>query len=300
MKYLFGHRYRQIKEGVVNPGFFSFVIVACWKQRAFERKAILFDYRSKNSFESKESSEIWTDSPDSLVSRFGLLSKHHSEDVPVEICRHILEDNKLIEWQLGKSKVFLKYYHPERLEKLMSKYRDAALLIQRSKFDCNKKFSLHPIFYLGLRGHLARKQFKQLKLTAKGYQNEIQQFCASIEGMNQQLLQQLNQLNDKLPGLIVFSRKFDLNCAVGKEVPVPPPESDIRPRPPLRESSLHPPPHIMNNGIAGKYSLPTAKVSSSTPSSSLASTDLLVDYDSLLSYLTLKYGSPGERESCLR
>ena len=26
----------------------------------------------------------------------------------------------------------------------------------------------------------------------------------------------------------------------------------------------------------------------------------MVDYDSLLSYLTLKYGSPGERESCLR
>lgn len=32
-----------------------------------------------------------------------------------------------------KTKVFLKYYHPERLEKLMNKYRQAALLIQRRK-----------------------------------------------------------------------------------------------------------------------------------------------------------------------
>jgi hypothetical protein len=86
----------------------------------------------------------------------------------------------------------------------------------------------------------------------------------------------------------------------GKTVPVIPPECELRPRPPVRESSLNPSSHLINNGTAGKYSLPTSKVSSSTPNNTLTTTELLVDYDSLLSYLTLKYGSPGERESCLR
>lgn len=34
-----------------------------------------------------------------------------------------------------KTKVFLKYYHPEQLDKLMDRYRQAALLIQRREFD---------------------------------------------------------------------------------------------------------------------------------------------------------------------
>lgn len=87
-----------------------------------------------------------------IINRYGLLSKNHSTNSPAIICRYILEENKLTEWQLGykrifhkknellknmfyrKTKVFLKYYHPERLEKLMNRYRQAALLIQRSKF----------------------------------------------------------------------------------------------------------------------------------------------------------------------
>ena len=89
---------------------------------------------------------------------------------------------------------------------------------------------------------------------------------------------------------------------IGKIAPIIKPESELRPRPPVRESSLNPATHVVNNGIAGKYSLPTTKSSSSTttPTNTLTTNQLMVDYDSLLSYLTLKYGSPGERESCLR
>ena len=140
-----------------------------------------------------------------------------------------------------------------------------------------------------------------MKSTVTAYQNEIQEFCQSIEEINNQLVYRLNQLNDQLPGMRIshemFSYSIDL---IGKTVPTPSPEPDLRPRPPVRDSSLHPPPQISNNGIAGKYSLPATKTSSSTTNNTLSSTDLLVDYDSLLSYLTLKYGSPGERESCLR
>jgi hypothetical protein len=92
----------------------------------------------------------------------------------------------------------LKYYHPERLEKLMNKYRQAALLIQRSKFK-NMIYYLIRIF-LGLRGYMARKQFKHLKLTSRACETEVHQFCVNIEEINNQLIHSLTQLDDKLPG----------------------------------------------------------------------------------------------------
>ncbi len=64
--------------------------------------------------------------------------------------------------------------------------------------------------FIGVRGYLARKHFKQMKLISQTYRNEIQQFCTSIEDISNQLLQKLTQLNDKLPGLIlVFSFVFE-------------------------------------------------------------------------------------------
>lgn len=81
---------------------------------------------------------------------------------------------------------------------------------------------------------------------------------------------------------------------LAKTAPAVNAEVDPRPRPPVRESSLNSSSHLINNGTPGKYSLP------SLPSPTLSTNQLMLDYDSLLSYLTLKYGSPGERESCLR
>jgi len=183
----------------------------------------------------------------------------------------------------------------------MNKYRQAALLIQRSKFFLETKKNLLIFFFLGFRGYLGRKQFNQLKLTSKNYQNQVNQFFANIEQINNQLVRTLTQLNDKLPGFNILLGDFSNHFSSGKTAPVVDPESDLRPRPPVRESSLNPSStHLINNGTAGKYSLPTSKVSSSIPNNTLTTNELLVDYDSLLSYLTLKYGSPGERESCLR
>ncbi|CAF3676597.1 unnamed protein product [Rotaria sp. Silwood1] len=201
---------------------------------------------------------------DEFIQKYNLLSKNHSSDLSSIKCCHILEETNLTEWQLGKTKVFLKYYHPEHLEKLMNKYRQAALLIQRR-----------------FRGYIARKQYKKLKTISKTSKNEVNQFCNNIEDINNRFVQILNQLNDKLPG---------------KTVPVINQEDDLRPRPPVRESSLNSTSHTNNTGTAGKYTLPTT----TPPTNTLTTNQLMVDYDSLLSYLTLKYGSPGERESCLR
>ena len=86
----------------------------------------------------------------------------------------------------------------------MSKYRQAALLIQRSEFTHCEELSGHSMRYLGFRGHLARKQFRLLKSTVQAYQNEIQHFCNSIEEINNQLVHRLNQLSDKLPGMRIL------------------------------------------------------------------------------------------------
>lgn len=89
---------------------------------------------------------------------------------------------------------------------------------------------------------------------------------------------------------------------IGKSTPIVNSENDTRPRPPVRESSLHSSAHITSNGTTGRHSLPTTKLASppTTPTNTLTTNQLMMDYDSLLSFLTLKYGSPGERESCLR
>ncbi len=52
---------------------------------------------------------------------------------------------------------------------------------------------------------MARKQFNQLKLTSKTCQNEVNLFCANIEEINNRMVYTLSQLNDKLPGLMLFS-----------------------------------------------------------------------------------------------
>jgi len=98
----------------------------------------------------------------------------------------------------------------------------------------------------------------------------VNKFCCYIEQIN-------HDYHDKLVQLVKKPSSTDSN-------------HDQRPRPPVRDSSLYS--STTSTNLPGKYSLPNTKTATTN--------ELLVDYDSLLSYLTLKYGSPGERESCLR
>lgn len=194
-----------------------------------------------------------------FIQKYGLLAKERSNESNSIVCQRILKENHLTDWQLGKTKVFLKYFHPEILEKLMEKYRHAALQIQRR-----------------FRGHWARLHYKRLKQRSETLSNEFVEFSLQIEHLNDQMV-------DSLKNLIV----------------VVPKETNGRPRPPARESSLHSSPF----STLGKHSLPIIPKTPSlerTPTSTLTTNQLMMDYDSLLTHLTLKYGSPGERESCLR
>ncbi len=79
----------------------SFDIVECWRPLAFEKKDILYDYLSKNSCESNYLCVNFVYLIDFLDNRYDLLAKNRSVGSPSTRCRHILEENKFTDWQLG-------------------------------------------------------------------------------------------------------------------------------------------------------------------------------------------------------
>lgn len=46
-------------------------------------------------------------------------------------CRKILQSAKLKDFQIGKSKVFLKYWHVDRLNELLERVHKAAMVLQK-------------------------------------------------------------------------------------------------------------------------------------------------------------------------
>lgn len=46
-------------------------------------------------------------------------------------CREVLTKTGLTGWTIGKSRVFLRYYHQDRLQLLLKEMEDKAVLIQK-------------------------------------------------------------------------------------------------------------------------------------------------------------------------
>ncbi|KAJ8396803.1 hypothetical protein AAFF_G00014020 [Aldrovandia affinis] len=67
-----------------------------------------------------------------FIKRYCMLAFRANEDPPVssETCATILEKVKLENWVLGKTKVFLKYYHVEQLNLMMRRTTDGIILLQ--------------------------------------------------------------------------------------------------------------------------------------------------------------------------
>ena len=59
-------------------------------------------------------------------------------------CREILKASRMDKWLIGRTKVFLKYYHVERLAKMLEDYRRKVVTAQRRKLllDCVLIYSL--------------------------------------------------------------------------------------------------------------------------------------------------------------
>ncbi|UJR10380.1 hypothetical protein I4U23_014585 [Adineta vaga] len=67
-----------------------------------------------------------------FIQRYGILVYPATSDLPLtrEICENILNKLKLQNWIIGKSKVFLKYYHAEQLTHIYSEMINAIVTIQ--------------------------------------------------------------------------------------------------------------------------------------------------------------------------
>ncbi|CAF1085415.1 unnamed protein product [Adineta ricciae] len=67
-----------------------------------------------------------------FVQRYGILVYPATADLPLtrETCENILHKLKMQNWTIGKSKVFLKYYHAEQLTRLYSEILHAIVTIQ--------------------------------------------------------------------------------------------------------------------------------------------------------------------------
>ncbi|XP_063970526.1 myosin-IIIb-like isoform X1 [Lytechinus pictus] len=93
-------------------------------------------------------------------------------------CVKILETIGLKDWKVGKTKVFLKYYHQDMLEEKMRKMGESAVHLTRL-----------------VRGFLARRLFRRLQEKAAKEKAESEAFLAKLEALS---LKQSNNMMDML------------------------------------------------------------------------------------------------------
>ncbi|XP_032099967.1 myosin-IIIa [Sapajus apella] len=109
-----------------------------------------------------------------FIKRYYVLCYKSSEEPPVspDTCATILENAGLDNWALGKTKVFLKYYHVEELNLMRKEAIDKLILIQACvrAFLCSRRYQKIQekrkesaiIIQSAARGHLVRKQRKEI------------------------------------------------------------------------------------------------------------------------------------------
>lgn len=68
-----------------------------------------------------------------FIERFKYLSPDsYIKNNDREMCIKILQNTMLQNWRVGKTKVFLKYYHGEMLQSLLNNYIQQAIIIQKN------------------------------------------------------------------------------------------------------------------------------------------------------------------------
>ncbi|XP_064797093.1 myosin-IIIa [Oncorhynchus masou masou] len=109
-----------------------------------------------------------------FVNRYYILAfqAHKEPDVSPETCAAILEKAKLENWVLGKTKVFLKYYHVETLNLMVRQTIDRIVLVQayvrgwlgakRYRKILEKRAQSAVAIQSVCRGHLAKRKYKEL------------------------------------------------------------------------------------------------------------------------------------------
>ncbi|XP_066574205.1 myosin-IIIa [Amia ocellicauda] len=126
-----------------------------------------------------------------FIKRYFILAFSSNEDPPVspETCAAILEKAKLENWVLGKTKVFLKYYHVEHLNLMMKETVDRIILVQacvrgwlgakRYRRLREKREQSAVVLQSAYRGYKVRKEHVGERNTAKNvtFITQLQAVC---------------------------------------------------------------------------------------------------------------------------
>ncbi|KTG05783.1 hypothetical protein cypCar_00007412 [Cyprinus carpio] len=128
-----------------------------------------------------------------FIERYSILAFRANEEPAVnpETCAVILEKAKLENWVLGKTKVFLKYYHAEQLNLMVRQTTDRIVLVQayvrgwlafkRYRLILEKREQSAVVLQSAYRGHKVRKRVADDKSKAKS-EAVITQFQAVCIG----------------------------------------------------------------------------------------------------------------------
>ncbi|XP_039522396.1 myosin-IIIa [Pimephales promelas] len=128
-----------------------------------------------------------------FIERYSILAFRANEEPAMnpETCAFILEKAKLENWVLGKTKVFLKYYHAEQLNLMVRQSTDRIVLIQacvrgwlafrRYRLMLEKREQSAVVLQSAYRGHKVRKTVADDKSKAKS-EVVLTQFQALCRG----------------------------------------------------------------------------------------------------------------------
>uniref|UniRef100_A0AAQ5XBI2 non-specific serine/threonine protein kinase n=1 Tax=Amphiprion ocellaris TaxID=80972 RepID=A0AAQ5XBI2_AMPOC len=120
-----------------------------------------------------------------FIKRYYILAFHAHEEPAVtpETCAAILEKAKLENWAMGKTKVFLKYYHIEHLNLMVQQATQRIVLLQacvrgwlgakRYRRILKEREQTAVVLQSNFRGYKERKKFKERKKTMAGAELEI-------------------------------------------------------------------------------------------------------------------------------
>uniref|UniRef100_A0A8C6PHK6 non-specific serine/threonine protein kinase n=1 Tax=Nothobranchius furzeri TaxID=105023 RepID=A0A8C6PHK6_NOTFU len=121
-----------------------------------------------------------------FIKRYYVLAFHaHEEPAPTpEACASILDKAKLENWAMGKTKVFLKYYHVEHLNLMVQQATQRLILLQacvrgwlgakryRKMLKDREQTKAAVVLQSNFRGYKERKKFKEREKTIAGAELE--------------------------------------------------------------------------------------------------------------------------------